>query len=290
MNKICILGSNGQLGYQLVESLNNECISLTHKDIEVTDLDKTRKIITEISPDIIINTTQYHNVGLCEKNPDQQLQVNQYQVKNLQLIANEINQKFVTISTDYVFDGKKSYNYKPIPYVETDFTNPINKYGLSKLIGEQFTINSHNKYFIIRTQWLYGVQGIYTKRGNFITRLLNSYNTKDIIYMVNDQYGQPTNVKHLQESILQLITTENYGIYHQSSEIPQTWFDFQMLVLKTLNLDTTKLIGIQTNEKELPLRPKFQYLDKSKISAIYKFPEWDKQLITFLNMYKDELI
>lgn len=290
MNKICILGSTGQLGTQLVKLLDNDCISLSHSDVEITDFDKVNKIITELNPSVIINTTQYHNVKLCETNPDKQIWVNQYQVKNLQTIANKINQKFVTISTDYVFDGTKSYNYKPVPYLETDFTNPLNKYGLSKLIGEQFTTSSHDKYFIIRTQWLYGLQGIYTKRGNFITRLLETYNTKDSIYMVNDQYGQPTDVKYLQEQILQLINTDEYGIYHQSCETPQTWFDFQLLILKTLNLNINKLIAVSTNEDEMPHRPKFQYLSKTKISAIYKFPEWDKQLKDFLQINKDDLL
>src|SRR6185503_9356582 len=136
--KVAIVGSNGQLGSDLVRvfSEKHEVVTLNHADIKVEDPDSVNTVLLAIKPAVVINTSAYHNVPLCEQNPDLSFAVNGKGVLNLSKVCNDINARLVHYSTDYVFDGNKKQ-----PYVETDLCNPLNVYGVTKLAGENLVLN-----------------------------------------------------------------------------------------------------------------------------------------------------
>ena len=162
--KILITGSNGMLGHDLIDVLesDNDLILTTSKTLDITDKDKTINFIKENAPDIVINSAAYTNVDGCEENVDLAFSVNGEGVRNLALGCREANCPLVHISTDYVFNGQNDK-----PWVENDEIGPISVYGKSKLEGEKAIQEILDEFFIIRTAWLYGVNG-----GNFPKTML----------------------------------------------------------------------------------------------------------------------
>ena len=193
MKKILITGANGQLGTELnrlltkdpqVELLNTSVTSKEDKNIiamDITNLSKTREVILRFKPDYIINCAAFTAVDLCEKEQEKAYEINGIGPKNLSVLAKEISAVLIQISTDYVFDGNHS-----IPYTEENSLNPQNVYGKTKLAGEKFVEEICDKYFIIRTAWLYG------EGKNFVKTMLKLSKTQKEVTVVSDQFGKPT--------------------------------------------------------------------------------------------------
>src|SRR5438046_1295525 len=162
--KIALLGANGQLGHDLEPALQaHEIIPLTRRDVDVADFDRTRRLLMDLSPHVILNTTAYHRVDDCENQPELAFQVNALAVLNLVRIANDSDAVLLHISTDYVFDGNTRE-----PYTESSQPLPLSVYATSKLSGEFLVRAAAQKYFLIRTCGLYGVAGSHGKGGNFV--------------------------------------------------------------------------------------------------------------------------
>ena len=159
--RICILGSNGQLGRDLVDTLaGHNLIPLTRKDFDVTDHSRARSVLSEATPETIVNLTAYHRVDDCEANPDLTYSVNVLSVLNLVRVANDLNAKIVQISTDYVFDGNST-----TPYPESSAPLPLSIYGNSRLAGEYLVRTQAVRYLVIRTCGLYGHAVLRAKAG-----------------------------------------------------------------------------------------------------------------------------
>ena len=136
--KIAIIGANGQLGSDLCQFSREkvQIVPMNHDDIEITDIDRVKKTLTDIHPDVVINTTAYHNVPLCETEPIRSFEVNALGPLNLAKVSDDLGYILVHYSTDYVFDGLKQS-----PYYESDRENPLNVYAVTKLAGEHFIKN-----------------------------------------------------------------------------------------------------------------------------------------------------
>ncbi|MCB0458341.1 MAG: sugar nucleotide-binding protein, partial [Flavobacteriaceae bacterium] len=179
--------------------------------------------------------------------------------------------------TDYVFDGNKR-----TPYVETDKTNPINVYGASKLKGENYIQEICEKYFIIRTSWLYSHFG-----HNFFTSILKLIKEKDTLTITTEQTGSPTNANDLATGLLAIITSEtsNYGVYHFSNEGSATWFDFaKEIVSYSKDLKLVKIVKTD-NYPTFAKRPKYSVLSTEKFQKAfhYSIAEWRKSLRNSIN-------
>ena len=188
--KILVTGANGQLGSELKElSKDNETIkqfdnSFTFIDIDDLDLTNREAVVNYLknnSFDWIINCAAYTAVDKAESEPELAMLVNKTAVENIVEGAKIHQSKIIHISTDFVFDGKKN-----TPYTEEDEPNPINVYGKTKLEGENVLINNYDKFFIIRTSWLYSSYG-----NNFVKTILRLAKERDEIKVVNDQIGTP---------------------------------------------------------------------------------------------------
>src|SRR3989338_326476 len=142
MNKILLIGETGQLGQEIIKDapiFSFKVFGFRKDELDITNELQIKEKMKEIKPNIVINTSAYHVVPLCEKNPLLAMDVNFIAVRNLARICGEHNITFVTYSTDYVFDGQKG-----APYQENDLPNPLQVYGMSKLAGEYAALHSHS--------------------------------------------------------------------------------------------------------------------------------------------------
>jgi dTDP-4-dehydrorhamnose reductase len=229
---ILITGAEGQLGSDvaLILARDYNITRVDEKDFDITDFESTNNFITNKRPQIIIHTAAYTDVDGCEREKARAFKVNALGTRNLSVAAGNIDAKFFYISTDYVFDGEKKD-----AYYEYDSPNPLNIYGKSKLLGENFVKEQLNRFFILRIAWLYGKNG-----KNFIKKMLELAKEKEEIGVVNDQFGSPTWTVNVANQIRKLLPTEFYGTYHCSSEGICSWFEFAFEIFKKIGYEVEK--------------------------------------------------
>jgi dTDP-4-dehydrorhamnose reductase len=254
--KILIVGSNGMLGHDLVDVLdeNHELILTTSKILDITDKQKTIDFIVDNKPDIVINSAAYTDVDGCEENQDLAFSVNGDGVRNLALGCSEVDCPLVHVSTDYVFNGENTR-----PWVEDDEIGPISVYGKSKLKGEEAILEILDKFFIIRTAWLYGYNG-----KNFPKTMLELAENHSEITVVYDEVGSPTYTPDLAEAISELIETDYYGIYHITNSESCSWCEFAKYIFEVAGKDV-KVIPVTASEfaRAAP-RPSYSVLENKK--------------------------
>lgn len=251
--KIMIIGSEGMLGHDLVEILSaeNEVCTTTIDTLDITDIEKTIKTVKENNPDVLVHAAAFTDVDGSESNPDLAYKVNALGTRNVAVACKEANCTMVYICTDYVFDGTNTS-----PYYEYDQTKPLGVYGKTKHAGEVYIRDILNKFYIVRTSWLYGYNG-----PNFVTTMLNLAKTNDNISVVNDQIGSPTYTKDLANAIEILIKRPSYGIYHITNSEHCSWYDFAKEIFRLAGVDVD-LKPVSTAEYPRPApRPKFSVLE-----------------------------
>jgi dTDP-4-dehydrorhamnose reductase len=277
--KVAIIGSNGQLGTDLMRVLGqeHEAIGLTHKDIEVTDYNSC-KILKEYNPNIIINTAAFHKTDQCEEEPLKAFLVNAIGAKNIATLSKEIDAITVFISTDYVFDGSKME-----PYIEKDAPNPINTYGISKLAGELYT-KQNPKHYIIRVASLFGVAGASGKGGNFIETMIAKARKNESITVVDDMWMSPTYTKDAAKAIKKMIELNvPYGTYHVTNSGYCTWYQFAQEIFRLTHLTPT-LAPMKTNQLQMEAkRPMFSALKSITLPKYgIEMREWKSALYDYL--------
>jgi dTDP-4-dehydrorhamnose reductase len=268
MTDLMIIGKNGQLGAVLVNLCQKQArryIAFDSSELDVTDYEKVNQIINKFDPRIIINTSAFHVVSECEKNPNQAFSVNSLAVKNLAKISNRNKIKLVTYSTDYVFDGKKGS-----AYLESDSTNPLQVYGRSKLAGEINAETEHPKgVYVIRTCGVYGGKGSRSKKGNFVLNILSEANKENVVKVSPELIVSPTSAKNLAEATIKLLDLNpEPGVYHLVNEGFLSWYDFAKEILKLAKIkkEVVSLIG-QATASELK-RPRFSALANTKAKKL----------------------
>jgi len=278
--RIAITGANGQVGTNLIETLSNEheIIALTHKDLDITDLNKTKTTLNKIRPELVINTAAYHKTDECEENPEKSFLVNSIAVRNLALICKEIGASLIHFSSDYVFDGKKKE-----PYTEDDIPNPINVYGVSKLAGEIFIRNTLKEHYIIRPSGIFGKAKKAGKK-NFITRMLELAREKGKLKIVDDQIFSPTYAKDLAEKVAELIKTNKYGTYHITNSGYCSWYELAKTAFELTGINV-ELKPIKSHEFPMKARrPHFSVLENRNLKRIGLSPlrHWKEALKEYL--------
>ena len=277
--KVAVIGSTGQLGTDLMKVFGNSAISLTHKDIEVSDL-VSCECLLEINPDVIINTAAFHNVGACEEDPVKTFNVNSVGALNIAKIAKKIDAVNVYISTDYVFDGNKGE-----PYIETDSVNPVNVYGCSKVAGEYFTKNYCDKYYICRVASLFGEAGASGKGGNFVETMIKKAKAGEEIKVIDDMIMSPTYTFDAAKAISEMLNQSiPFGIYHVVNEGNCSWFDFAKTIFEQMDMDID--VGrIKTEELNMNVvKPMNSSLDAGKLSSFnISMQTWQDALYNYLH-------
>jgi dTDP-4-dehydrorhamnose reductase len=278
--KIALIGADGQLGSDLLSLLPAaNCVPLFYPGFDVTQPQKTREILESIAPDVVINTAAFHRVDECEDRPQEAFAVNAMAVRNLALLCRESKIVLVHFSTDYVFDGRQR-----TPYLEEDVPGPLNVYGVSKLAGEYFVRSLCQKYFLIRTCGLYGSAGCREKGMNFVEVMLHLEKSGRPLRVVDDQWVTPTSTEELAARILELLSTERYGLYHMTNEGQCTWYEFAKEIF-SLSGRAANLSPIDSQAYPVKARrPAYSVLENQRAKAlgITNFSPWQEALKDYL--------
>jgi dTDP-4-dehydrorhamnose reductase len=286
MKKVLLIGAKGQVGQELQVTLPSlgEVISIGREELDLTNSEKIGQLIREIHPDYLVNASAYTAVDKAEIEPDLAYSINSTAPKIMAEAAEKIKAKFLHISTDYVFDGRKN-----TPYLETDLTNPLGVYGQSKLRGEEEIKTVNSQAIILRTAWVYGSYG----KSNFVKTMLRLGKEREELKVVVDQLGSPTWSKDIAAAITHLlINVDNpTGIYNFTNSGVASWFDltkaiFEEAKISGIPLKIQRVIPITTAEYPTPaVRPAYSVLSSQKISQQLGYipPYWRDSLKAMLN-------
>lgn len=280
--KILLTGSNGQLGYsfkKLFDSLKIKYIATDYQEMDITDDEAMEQFFDKNSNFThIINCAAYNDVDKAETDEKVKL-LNITAPYKLAEFAKKIDAVYVTYSTDFVFNGQKKE-----PYIEEDTPNPASVYGKSKYEGENKVLEIHDKSFIIRTSWLFGVGG-----NNFNKQVINWSKSRDTLNIVDDQVSAPTYSLDLAEFSWKLIQTEKYGLYHITNSGEASKYDQAKYVLEKIGWKG-KLNRAKTEEFNLPAkRPEYSKLSSAKVEDLLgeKIPTWQSGIDRFLEEMKE---
>lgn len=275
--KILVTGYNGQLGYDVVKELNSrsvECRGVDREDFDITDRDETVGYICGYAPDAVIHCAAYTAVDRAEDDEENCRKVNADGTENIAVACEKLRAKMLYVSTDYVYGGDGE-----APFETDSPTNPKNVYGVTKLEGEKAVMKYIDKFFIVRTSWVFGING-----SNFVKTMLRLGDEKESLNVVCDQVGSPTYTPDLARLICDLIVTEKYGIYHVTNENFCSWAEFAAEIMK---LGGKKTVINPVPSSEYPTkaeRPHNSRLSKKCLdeAGIKRLPTWQDALKRFL--------
>jgi dTDP-4-dehydrorhamnose reductase len=292
---IWLIGNKGMLGNDVEKLLKERGLNYWASDneVDISDYKALEKFGKDKKIKWIINCAGYTKVDKAEEEIDEAFRINKDGARNIALFSAKRQIRSIHISTDYVFDGRQEEG--AVAYSEDDKTNPINIYGKSKLAGEEEIKKILKEYFIIRTAWLYGLTG-----NNFVYAMLRLFKERDVVKVVEDQWGSPTYTTDLAGAILKIVedNSVSYGIYHFTNEGMTNWYEFARIIYKKAKrlglIERNKKVEIQSiKTEEYPTaarRPKYSVLSKEKIKREFnlKIKDWDKALKDFLISLKEE--
>lgn len=276
-NKILIIGGSGLVGSTLIQygvtnydihaTVNTSKIDLDH--ISTTQIDllndrsKIIKIITEMRPTVVINTSAYPSVDFCETNHELSNLLHIDIPSDIAFVCKHVGSKLIQFSTDAVFDGKLD-----VKYTEEDFPNPINQYGKSRLAGEQEVMKISEDNVVLRTAVIYG----WHKRSRFTNWIVDTLRKKNMVDPFLDQFNTPTLVDDLAQSIFKIIDLNISGLYHAVGKTCLSRYDFALRLADKFGLDKNLIKGVTSLEKkqEAP-RPAKTCLSAQKLENLIGF-------------------
>lgn len=279
--RVVVTGAGGMLGQDMVAEVASrgwETFPLPHDKLDICDFRQVKSVLSNAKPDLVINCAAYNDVDGAETNRDKALLVNGLGVRNLALACADIDCLLVHLSTDYVFEGEKNE-----PCAIYDQPRPINAYGESKLLGEQYLLSLLRRFYLVRTSWLFGLHG-----DNFIEAMLKAADKQDEVRVVDDQHGAPTFTYDLAKAIADLVITGCYGIYHITSRGRVSWYKFAVAILGK-SQRSTQVIPITSADIKRPARrPKNSALAPFPLAETigYLLPPWEDALERYLSQRK----
>ena len=280
--KVLVTGYNGQLGFDVIRELNSrsvECRGVDRDDFDITNRDETVGYICDYKPDTVVHCAAYTAVDRAEDDEENCRRVNVDGTKNIAIACEKIGAKMLYVSTDYVYGGAGDAPFEP-----SDMTDPKNVYGRTKLDGEKAVMKHLKKYFIVRTSWVFGING-----SNFVKTMLRLGDERDELNVVCDQVGSPTYTPDLARLICDLIATERYGIYHGTNENYCSWAEFASEIMK-LGGNNTRINPVRSEEYPVKAeRPHNSRLSKKCLddAGIKRLPTWQNALNRFIKELGD---
>lgn len=283
--KVLVTGCNGQLGYDVVKELISrsvECKGVDLQDFDITDKAQTMEYIKNYNPDAVVHCAAYTAVDRAEDDEETCYRINVIGSKNLAAACKEIDAKMLYVSTDYVYGGKGE-----APFETTDKTDPKSVYGRTKLEGENAVRKHLDRYFIVRTSWVFGING-----NNFVKTMLRLGAEREALTVVDDQIGSPTYTPDLARLICDLIETDKYGVYHGTNENYCSWAEFAAEIMK-LGGRNCEIKPIPSSEypakAERPLNSRLSKLCLDN-AGISRLPTWQDALERYFKELRSERI
>lgn len=276
--KVLVTGVKGQLGYDVVNELTkrgHESVGVDIDEMDITDGEACRRVITEAAPDAVIHCAAYTAVDAAEDNEDLCRRVNADGTRNIALVCRDLDIKMVYISTDYVFNGQGTRPWEP-----DDARDPLNVYGVTKCEGEMAVEELVKKFFIVRIAWVFGVNG-----KNFIKTMLRLGQERGAVSVVDDQIGSPTYTYDLARLLVDMTESEHYGRYHATNEGFCSWYEFACEIFKQAGIAEVKVTPVDSSQFPAKAkRPMNSRMDKSKLAAngFEPLPAWQDALGRYL--------
>lgn len=279
--KVLVTGVNGQLGYDVVKKLeagSHDVVAASREQLDISNEVNVEAYIGEVKPNAIIHCAAYTNVDGAEEDKDTAYRVNGLGTKYLAQAAKQVGAKMVFVSTDYVFEGNGTQ-----PYEVDHPTNPLGVYGETKLAGENFLIENLHEHFIVRTSWVFGING-----NNFVKTMLRLGKERGEVGVVHDQVGSPTYTVDLASFLVELVQSEEYGIYHASNSGVCSWYEFAVEIFKQAQLEV-RVNPLTSEQFPRPAaRPKYSVLSNKKIveKGFTPLRDWKEALAAYLKEIK----
>lgn len=244
--KILITGANGMVAKAAMEhcrELGDEVVGLTRQTLDIADAAAVTETFAREKFDGVINCAAYTNVDGAETNAEVCYRANSDGVENLAVAAKKINAAFVTISTDYVFDGASADFY-----TQRDTPNPISLYGKSKLDGEIRARNAYARSIVVRSGWIYGADGT-----NFLSVMHKLLADGKTIKAIGDSYGTPTFAGDLAKRLRELAELDLPGVYHVTNSGEGTSYEgFARKVAELKGYDQNQIEGVSVHDLNRP--------------------------------------
>ncbi len=277
--KILITGANGMVARATIDycrRAGDEVVALTRQELDIADARRVEETFSREKPDAVVNCAAYTDVDGAESNADACYKANAFGVENLALASKKIDAVFVTISTDYVFDGLKSDFY-----TQRDTPNPRGVYAESKLDGETRARNAYARSVIVRSGWIYGAGGT-----NFLSVMHRLLADGKKIKAIFDSYGTPTYAVDLARRLRELAELDLPGIYHVTDSGNGTSYEgFAQKVCEIRGFDRNLLESVSVSDLKRPApRPvssKLACLISEKL-GLAPLQNWEKALSEFL--------
>jgi dTDP-4-dehydrorhamnose reductase len=280
--KILLIDKTSQLGADILE--NNDRHEICAPELSVLDVslrEKLDAVVSDFKPDVIVNTTDFHDVPLCEADPLSAFIVNCVAVRTLAMACNRTGSLLVTVSTDYVFNGEKNASY-----LEDDKPAPLQMYGISRLAGEYIAMAAAPEHaLIVRTCGLYGLVGAEQEGGNFVDQRIRDAQSQAYLRMGADQIVSPTYTQDLSIAVLQLIEhpQRTPGIYHLVNEGKCSWYEFTKAIYEIMGY-SVKMKPIDRGQKGADIgRPIYSALANTRARSLgIILPHWKDALARYL--------
>jgi dTDP-4-dehydrorhamnose reductase len=251
--RILVTGAAGRLGSRLVQLLTEQGHSVTGVDIvgenveklDIANFEHTREFIAGLQPDLVLHPAAWTDVDGCAREPEKAIAINGFGTQHVALGAAAVGAGILYVSSNEVFDGQARR-----PYREYDGTQPINPYGYSKWVGERAILHINPRHYIVRTAWLFAHGG-----RNFIQAVLGAAEAGKPLRVVTNEVANPTYNDDLAAAIVQLITTERYGVYHLVNEGYCSRYQFARYFLDKAGFQDIPIQPISSHEWPRPATP-----------------------------------
>ncbi|XJZ26966.1 dTDP-4-dehydrorhamnose reductase [Bacillota bacterium Lsc_1132] len=275
--KVVVTGAKGQLGQDVVKQLtrdHHEVFGTNRDQLDITNEENVLSFISDVRPDVILHCAAYTNVDAAESDEETAYQINALGTEYLAKAAKETGAKMLYISTDYVFDGTATE-----PYEVDQPTKPLGAYGRTKFAGEELLKKHLDRYFIVRTAWVFGVGG-----NNFVKTMIRLGEERGEVGVVHDQVGSPTYTVDLASFMLELMVTDKFGTYHATNSGVCSWYEFAVEIFKQAGLNV-KVNPLTTDQFPRPAkRPSYSVLSKKKLveQGFTPLRNWKEALIAYV--------
>ena len=271
--RVLVTGYKGQLGYDVVKLLDERgifCKGVDIEDFDLTDKTAVSQYIRAFAPTAVIHCAAYTAVDKAEEDKDISYAVNVTGTENIARICKETGAKMVYISTDYVFDGEGDK-----PFEVDSVKAPKGHYGFTKSLGEDKVMEYLSEYFIVRTAWVFGING-----NNFIKTMIRLGKEREEISVVCDQIGSPTYTADLAVLLCDMILTDRYGVYHATNEGFCSWYIFACAIMKEAGLSARIKPVTSEQYPSKAVRPKNSRLSKTSLekAGFERLPKWQDAL------------
>ena len=283
--KVLVTGVKGQLGYDVVNELENRghtAIGVDIEEMDITDSDSVNRVLLSENPDAVIHCAAWTAVDLAEDEDKQEKvrKVNAVGTENIAKVCKELDCKMIYISTDYVFDGQGDRPWEP-----DDERKPLNVYGVTKYEGELAVEKWLEKYYIVRIAWVFGVNG-----NNFIKTMLKLGKSHSNLTVVSDQIGSPTYTVDLAILLVDMVESDKYGRYHATNEGFCSWYEFGCEIFRQaseIDSDYSKVNVAPVDSSAYPSKAKRPFnsrmsKDKLEENGFTRLPNWQDALGRYL--------